>query len=579
MNIDSRLLQQIRFAGLSLLLNIGFGIIGGVTTIFWAMCLSRIINAIFLGGASLIEVMPQMKLLLGLILLRVGVVFCSDLTANDAAVRIKTHLREVLFRHLLDLDPVNTSKDRTGDLISTIMGGVEALDGYFSEYLPQLVLAAILPLMILISVFRLDLLSGLVLFITAPLIPLFMVLIGKASENLTRRQWKTFSRMNAFFLDTLQGLSTLKMLNQSEERGRKISSVSEAFRQTTMGVLRVTFLSAFALEMLATLSTAIVAVEIGLRLLHGGMAFEQAFFILIIAPEFYLPLRQLGIRFHSGMNGFSAAQKIFAILETKAEQPTEKERHIGKSFSINSEFKLEFDNVSYTYPGNIHPALDHVSFEILPGQTTVLVGPSGAGKSTATYLLLQFFQPEEGQIFVDSIPFGEIHKKNWRSYVAWVPQRPYLFNDTVAANIALSRPDASFKEIKQAAQMSFSDKFIESLPQGYETIIGERGVRLSGGQAQCLALGRAFLKNAPLLILDEPTASIDPELEADFQQASETLYHRRTVVIIAHRLATVVNADQIIVFEEGKVVEAGSKSMLTDQQGLYYRMTRSLGIS
>jgi len=575
MNIDPSLLRQIRFSGPGLILSLLFGALGGVAAILWALCLSRIITAVFVGGLSFIEVLPLMKMLLGLILFRAGVVFASDLTASNAAVRIKVHLRDVLFRHIVKLGPAFTRNTCSGDLVSTIMEGIEALDAYFSQYLPQLVLAALLPLMILVSVFNFDLISGFVLLITAPLIPYFMILIGKASETLTKRQWKTLRGMSAFFLDTLQGLSTLKMLNISRERGDQISVVSETYRQTTMGVLRVTFLSALALEMLATLSTAIVAVEIGLRLLYGGLTFEQALFILMIAPEFYLPLRMLGLRFHAGMTGVTASQKIFSILNVDSGEPRETIPANGKPFSLNREFILVFNKVSYTYPGRDRPALHKVSFEIRSGTTTVLVGASGAGKSTIANVCLRFLHPQEGQVLLDGKSYDEMPADEWRTQIAWVPQHPYLFNNTIRANIALSNIGASFEDIQQAARMSFADEFINKLPAGYATIIGERGTRLSGGQAQCLALARAFLKNAPLLILDEPTASIDPELEDVFQQASSQLYQGRTVIIIGHRRQTALNGTQIIVMAQGRVVKEGADHFLNGQQGLRPRMSNT----
>jgi thiol reductant ABC exporter CydD subunit len=575
MNIDPSLLRQIRFSGPGLILSLLFGALGGVAAILWALCLSRIITAVFVGGLSFIEVLPLMKMLLGLILFRAGVVFASDLTASNAAVRIKVHLRDVLFRHIVKLGPAFTRNTCSGDLVSTIMEGIESLDAYFSQYLPQLVLAALLPLMILVSVFNFDLISGFVLLITAPLIPYFMILIGKASETLTKRQWKTLRGMSAFFLDTLQGLSTLKMLNISRERGDQISVVSETYRQTTMGVLRVTFLSALALEMLATLSTAIVAVEIGLRLLYGGLTFEQALFILMIAPEFYLPLRMLGLRFHAGMTGVTASQKIFSILNVDSGEPRETIPANGKPFSLNREFILVFNKVSYTYPGRDRPALHKVSFEIRSGTTTVLVGASGAGKSTIANVCLRFLHPQEGQVLLDGKSYDEMPADEWRTQIAWVPQHPYLFNNTIRANIALSNIGASFEDIQQAARMSFADEFINKLPAGYATIIGERGTRLSGGQAQCLALARAFLKNAPLLILDEPTASIDPELEDVFQQASSQLYQGRTVIIIGHRRQTALNGTQIIVMAQGRVVKEGADHFLNGQQGLRPRMSNT----
>jgi ATP-binding cassette, subfamily C, bacterial CydD len=234
------------------------------------------------------------------------------------AVRVKNNLRQMLSRRIFELGPAYVQGERSGELSAVVVDGVESLDAYFSQYLPQLVLAAAVPVAILVVVFPLDLLTGIVLLLTAPLIPLFMILIGKAGERLTKRQWVTLSRMSAYFLDTLQGLTTLKLLGRSQARAGEIEQVSERYRAVTIEVLRVTFLSAFALELVATISTAVVAVEIGLRLLAGRIAFEQGFFLLLLAPEFYLPIRLLGQRFHAGMSGVSAAVRIFEVLDAPA---------------------------------------------------------------------------------------------------------------------------------------------------------------------------------------------------------------------------------------------------------------------
>ncbi|MEW5956811.1 MAG: thiol reductant ABC exporter subunit CydD [Chloroflexota bacterium] len=577
MVFDKRLPPLARAARTDLWLTAGLSLWGGLALVGQAFYLSRLINRVFLDGAGLAEVQAELFTLVGLSLIRAGISWAGPITAQRIAGRVKNDLRRRLTAHLLALGPAYTRGEQSGELTSTVVEGVEALDAYFSQYLPQLAAAVLVPLAILAFVLPLDLTSGLVLLLTAPLIPVFMALIGQAAEQLTQRQWTQLSRMSGHFLDVLQGLATLKLLGRSREQIELIARISDRFRQTTMGVLRVAFLSALVLELVATLSTAIVAVEVGLRLLYGYLPFEQALFVLILAPEFYNPLRMLGARFHAGMSGAAAARRIFEVLETTADGgPRTAEQSPGQTSNLQfpgpPPFTIHFKNVYYAYDEGRRPALNDVSFTIRPGQRLALVGPSGAGKSTIAQLLLRFIEPGGGIITVNEQPLAELDLAGWRSHLAWVSQQPYLFNASVADNIRLARPDADPADLRRAAALAQAASFIETLPHGYDTLIGERGARLSGGQAQRLALARAFLKDAAFIILDEATANLDPETEAQIQTAIEQLLAGRTALIIAHRLSTVQTADQILVLNQGRVVETGTHRTLLSQQGLYHRL-------
>jgi ATP-binding cassette subfamily C protein CydCD len=599
-----RLLTLTRDARLPLTLTVLSGLLAGFLTIGQAWSISGTINGVFLGGQSLAQVAPLLRLILILIAGRALLAWLSDVSANAVAVRIKTDLRQRLFAHILKLGPAYTRRERTGELTAAAVEGIEALDAYYSQYLPQLVITALVPFSILIFVFPLDPLSGFVLLVTAPLIPFFMIMIGKGAEIVTKRQYETLSRLSAHFLDSLQGLTTLKLFGQSKAHAKNIARASDQFRDVTLGVLRVTFLSALALELLATISTAVVAVEIGFRLLYAKMEFRETLFLLILAPEFYMPLRMLGARFHAGMSGTTAARRIFEILDTPV---SSNQISVISNQSLEKPASIVFENVSFTYSDETVPALQNINLTITPGQHIALVGKTGAGKSTLVNLLLGFIQPSTGsiRIQVDRHTSTQVNAYTGKQEdtrratrnaqfiipnseflippIAWVPQRPHLFHDSLAANLKLGKPEATDEEMIAAARAARLHDFIASLPEGYATIIGEGGARLSGGQAQRLALARAFLMDAPILLLDEPTSSLDPETESLLEESTRELMpgktasgeQRRTIITIAHRLNTVFQADQIIVLDQGRIIEQGSHRELLARNGAYAGMVKT----
>ncbi len=535
-----------------------------------AYLLTQVVSRAFLGQPSPENITGYLLGLLGLVTLRAGLTWGGEASAGALAIQIKTGLRRQVFERLLQSGPAFLKGEQTGEINAALTEGIETLDAYFSQYAPQILLAAVVPLAILAVVFPVDLLSGVVLLLTGPLIPIFMILIGGIADDLTRKQWLSLSRMSAYFLDVLQGLATLKLFGRSHEQVQKIAGVSEHFRQATMSILRVTFLSALVMEWVATLSTAIVAVQVGLRLLYGYVNFEQAFLVLVLAPEFYLPLRLLGQRFHAGMAGETAAERLFALLDHVA-PPAAAGAAVQARLPAAQALDIRFQNVSFQYPGR-QPVLTRVSFQLAAGQQTALVGVSGAGKSTIAQLLLRFSEPSEGQVLANGQAIGALDRAGWRAQVAWVPQNPRLFYGSIADNIRLARPEAGLEQIRQAARQSQADEFIQKLPQGYATLLGEGGQGLSAGQVQRIALARAFLKNAPLLILDEATANLDPETESLLQQTTGQLAAGRTTLVIAHRLHTIERADRILVLDEGQIVQQGSHHELLQQPGLYRQL-------
>lgn len=569
--MTDRLLALARDSSLPLAATILSGFLTGLLTIWQALSISRVVDGVFLGGQYSGDVAAILRLLIFIIFLRALLSWLGEVSANTLAVQVKTNLRRRLFDKLLRLGPAYTRGERTGELVNIVNEGIEALDAYFSQYLPQLAIAALVPLSILVAVFPHDPLSGVVLLLTAPLIPVFMYLIGKTAETLTKRQWNTLNHLSAHFLDSLQGLTTLKELGRSKEQAQSIAESSAHFRDVTLNVLRVTFLSSLVLELVATVSTAIVAVEVSLRLLYGHLDFQSALFLLFLAPEFYIPLRMLGLRYHAGMAGTSAAKRIYEILDTE-EAREESGEAIVDSVPQDTKLlfsKIRFTNLSYTYPGDTRPALQDVNLEIRAGEHVALVGHTGAGKSTLAALLMGFMRPDLGRLTVDNKPVNVLPLVVWRKQIAWVPQNPHLFHDTISANLRLAKPEATEVELTGAARAACLDEFIHTLPAGYETVIGEEGTRLSGGQAQRLALARGFLKDAPILIMDEPTSGLDPENEALLVESAHRLMEGRTVLTIAHRLNTVYRADRIFVLKNGRLVESGTHRELVAMGGVY----------
>ncbi|MAT43220.1 MAG: thiol reductant ABC exporter subunit CydD [Anaerolineaceae bacterium] len=491
--------------------------------------------------------------------------FFSDWFSQKMAVQIKSKLRRDLIKKATRV-PFHTIQQRS--VFQTLMvDGVEALDRYFSQYVPQILISIFVPISILLFVFPLDELTGWVLLLTAPLIPVFMVLIGRYSKVVTERQWTKLNRMSHFFIDSIRGIKTLLLFNQGENQVHRIKKVSEDYYEVTMKVLQIAFLSAFFLEFVSTLSTAVVAVEIGLRLLYGRLGFEEAFFILLIAPEFYLPLRNLGLRFHAGMNGVEAAKNIFAFLEQG--EPRNNSFFLNQKFDWNGFKNIRFNNISVIYPESKQKVLNSASFNIPIGKSTAIIGPSGAGKSTVFQTLLRFINPVAGVVSLDDLSISEIDIDYWRKQIGWIPQKPYLYNGTLLENLKLGNPDVNFQQINQVLAQTFLRDFVARLPYGLETKLSDIGTQISSGQRQRIAIARVLLRDCQLLLFDELSASLDPIVEEQILNNLKEFSKNKTLVSIAHRLHTITSSDEIIVLNEGKVNAAGNHQFLQSHSDLY----------
>jgi ATP-binding cassette, subfamily C, bacterial CydD len=563
------LFERVTPARAYLAASVAVGLLVAVATIAQMVFLSRIVDRVFVGGEDLAAVTTQILALSGAVVVRAGLLWVREVTAQRGAVRIKSGLREQLLSHVFRLGPAYAVGERSGELVTAATEGVERLEPYFARYLPQVALSAFVPLLLAAYILPRDLATAVLLLVTAPVIPVMMVLVGSYAEEHVRRQWTALSRLGASFLDALQGLTTLKVFGRSAGEREKVAAASEEFRVRTMKVLRYAFLSGFVLEFMIAMAIALVAVTLGVRLISGTMPFEEAFVVLLLAPEFYKPLRELGAHRHAGMEGSAAADRIFEILNT----PAPVRERSGTPSLFSGGLTIEFSGVGYAYPGGDRPAVSDLTLALPAGTRTALVGRSGSGKSTLVNLLVRFMDPGEGEIRANGVRIDEVPVKSWRESLALVPQRPHLLHGSVLENIRLARPEASREEVERAAELAGAAEFVRCLPEGYETQIGERGARLSGGEAQRVAIARAFLKDAPVLVLDEPTSGLDPESERLIRGALERLTRGRTVLIIAHRMNTVRGADRIA----GQLVETGTHGELVRRGGLYSRLVNAYG--
>lgn len=568
MNTHKRLLSFSLKTGALLPLTVFAGFTSSVLIIFQSWKLSQVIDNLFLNHASLSQVLPALRVILAIVLIRAVFAFVNDTLAGKLAVAVKSELRSLLLHKIDRLGSVWLKRQKTGEIATTCLQGVDALDSYFSQFLPQVVLAALLPLAILVFIWPLDLLTGIVFLVTAPLIPLFMVLIGRMAAGVTERQWTKLSQMGDFLLDSIRGLKTLLLLGRGGQRLQEIQDVSEQYRITTLNVLKITFLSAFVLEMVATIATAVVAVEIGLRLLYAQIGFQQAFFILLLAPEFYLPMRNLSMRYHAGMTGVLAVVSIFKLLDTPqgTVQPT-----IGKPDNIPCPVEINrfyLDQVSYTYEGSPGFALNDFSFLFERNHLYALIGENGAGKSTLFHLLMQFMQPTSGHINADGVRIRKWSPETWRRNISWVGQKPALFNSSLLENVRLFDQSFTLKQVEEALEKAMLGNLLQRLPQGLETPMLESGVRFSSGERQRLALARAFLMNGSLVLLDEPTSHLDSALDNEFLLGLKNLVRNKTAIMIAHNMAMTLLADEVLLLKQGRLVESGKIPALlaTDSQ-------------
>ncbi|MFG2182841.1 thiol reductant ABC exporter subunit CydD [Streptomyces abikoensis] len=538
--VDPRLLRYAAATRLFLAASVVLGLAGAGLVIAQAMLVAEVVTGAFQRGLTARDLGLPLALLAAVALGRGAVAWLTELAAHRASAAVKSALRTRLLEHATRLGPGTRN---TGELTTLATRGIDALDGYFARYLPQLGLAAVVPVAVLARIVSADWVSALVIVLTLPLIPLFMALIGWATQGRMDKQWRLLSRLSGHFLDVVAGLPTLKVFGRAKAQAESIRAITADYRRATLRTLRLAFLSSFALELLSTLSVALVAVGIGMRLVHGELDLYTGLMVLVVAPEAYLPLRQVGAQYHAAAEGLAAADEVFSVLETEPAPAGTLPAPDARGAA------LTVDRLVVRHAGRGTPSLAETSFEVRPGETVAVTGPSGVGKTTLLNVLLGLERPTSGRVFVDGADLASLSPESWRDQVAWVPQRPHLFAGTIAENVRLARPGATDAQVREALRAAGALEFVSMLPQGTDTRLGEDGSGLSAGQRQRLALARAFLADRPVLLLDEPTAALDGGTEAAVVEAVRRLSAGRTVVLVVHRPALLSVADRVVRLE------------------------------
>ena len=585
--VDPRLLRASRAARRQLVTAAALAVAAALLIVAQAVLLADVIASVFVDGATLRDVRWELVALVGAIAGRALVAAGFELAGRAGAARVMSELRERLAEHLLVTRPLRPA-ERTGELATTAVQGVDALEGYLAGYVPQLALAATVPVAVLAWVGLNDWVAALLLAISVPLLVVFMILIGRSAQRATEARFGALSLLGAHFLDVVRGLETLRAHNRDRAQERTIAAAGERYRVETMATLRVAFLSALVLELTAMIGTALVAAAVGIQLVDGALTLHVGLAVLLLAPELFAPLREVGRQFHAGADGLAAAERIFAVLAepagvvgapavasdatapaadasvgaarpaaaSTAPAPAARTGVIPATSLLMPDpgrEAIRFEQVGFTHPGRERAVLGGLDLTLQPGELTALVGASGAGKSTAAALLLRLLEPTAGRLSCGDVDLRMLDLAGWRRRLAWVPQRARIFAGSVADNVRLADPDASDKQVRRALAAAGAGRFVAALPAGIETRVGDGGRPLSAGEGQRIALARAFLRDAPLLVLDEPTAHLDAETAAAVESAIVRLAAGRTTLLIAHRPTLAARADRIVTLAGGRI--------------------------
>ena len=552
--LDPRLLERTKAARPLLVIDAVLGVATALAVLAQASLLAVIVADAF-AGAPLRGLGLEFGMLAGAFLLRGLFAWGMEISGRRAAWSVLSELRLALVEKRLRAQPLAVDRSGAGEIAAVALDGIEAMEGYFARYLPQVVLASVVPFLVIAWVAIVDLQAALIMVLTLPLVPVFMWLIGRYTEKRTRERWHALRRLSTHFLDVVRGLPTLRAFGRAEAEAAVVGEVGDRYRAATMETLRVSFLSGSVLELAATLGVALVAVTTGVRLVGGSLGLQAGLTVIVLAPELYLPFRRLGTEYHASADGLAVAERMFALLDAPAASAGG-----GRSLAPSPALApIRFEQVSFSYPARSGVVLDGLDLELSPGETVALVGESGAGKSTVAALLLGMLEPTGGRIRAGGVDLRSCRIDEWRRQIAWVPQHPTLLRGTVADNIRLGNPNASEPMVRDAADRAGADEFIRALPNGYGTLVGDGARPVSPGERRRLGLARAFIRDAPLVILDEPTADLDGDSVAVVACAVRRLRAGRTVLLIAHRPELVDSADRVVQLVAGTAVDVAVK--------------------
>lgn len=547
-----------------------FAVLVGASIIGQSYLLVTIIDYIFIKDRPFSDIIPLLIGLIFVLLVRSLFSYLSGRTGIKMASRVKRTLRKRLLQRY-SASPIQTSiHGQSGQKISVMMDAVDEVDSYYSSYIPQLFQASIIPLMILVVIFTEHLATGIIILITAPFIPIFMMVIGFKTKDKSEEQLDKMARFSGKFLDTLQGLTTIKLYRQSKKQKEEIQKSSLGFREATMDVLKIAFQNSLALEFITMLSIGLIALEIALRMIvFQDLSFYTGFLMLVLAPEFFTKLKDLGSAFHTGRGSMGAAKK----LEKELTAPIQAIEWGETRFNSDAPPTIEIHSGKFQYEGENGFSLEEINLSIRPYEQVAVVGKTGSGKTTLLHIIAGLLPLSEGEMTLNDQPRKIYQEKDWYQRISFISQNPYLFSGTIAENIAIGGNEkATRDEIIEAGHKAGITELIQSLPDGYDTNVGEGGRGLSGGEKQRVAIARAFLKRPSVILFDEPTTGLDLATERILQSSIEELSKKSTVITVAHRLYTIKNADRILLMDNGKIIAAGTHEELLTTNPTYKKM-------
>ncbi|AZH31205.1 MULTISPECIES: thiol reductant ABC exporter subunit CydD [Paenibacillus] len=553
-----------------MLLLAALSLLQGAAVIAQAIFLAKAVTVLF-NKNPLVMAWPSLALFFAAFAVRHTMIWLQRRTAGRFAEAAGASLRERLLARLFERGPGFAAQEGSGKLVTLALDGVDRFRNYLEISIPRIIDMMAVTLLVLVYVFTLDMISGVILTTTMPILVGFFILLGLAARKQADKQWRSYRLLSHHFTDSLRGLQTLRFLGRSRAHGETVGKVSDQYRTATMRTLRVAFLSSFALDFFSMLSVAFVAVGLGLRLISGSVGLEAALAVLILAPEYFMPIRQLGSDYHASLDGKEAWGAIRSILVAEDETIEPKTAN-DKGLDITGQDILKLSDVCFLNEDG-SARLEHVSASVEPHMNMIgIVGASGAGKTTLLSLLGGFSDPTSGELTLNGCRLSADTKAEWQRHIAYIPQHPYLFSATLADNIRFYEPEASNQQVEWAIDAVGLRELVNGLPGGLNEPIGEAGRTLSGGQAQRIALARALLSNRPIILLDEPTAHLDIETEWELKQTILSVLKHKRMFLATHRLHWMPDMDCVWMMNQGRLEEVGSHQQLVAQKGEYYRL-------